>query len=61
MKWYFNTNDLPYYKYMLFYVYGFIHIGFHPKEDMDVSHLIYWLREGFGPPDGYLGVNVENL
>ena len=46
---------------MLFYVYGFIHIGFHPKEDMDVSHLIYWLREGFGPPDGYLGVNVEKL
>ena len=51
MKWDFKPNGDPYYKYMLCYVDDLIHIGFNPKEDMDVLNMIYRLNEGFGPPD----------
>ena len=61
MKRYFNTNRDPYYKYMLCYVDDLLHIGFKPKEDMDSLNMIYWLEEGFGLPDQYLGANVENI
>ena len=57
----FNPNGDPYYKYMLCYVDDLLHIGFKPKEDMDALYMIYWLSEGFGPPDLYLGANVEKL
>ena len=46
---------------MLCYVYDLLHIGFKPKEDMDALNMIYWLKEGFGPPDRYLGANVEKV
>ena len=59
MKRDFNPNGDPYYKYMLCYVDDLLHIGFKPKEDMDALNMIYWLKEGFGPPDQYLGGNVE--
>ena len=53
----FNTNGYPYYKYMIWYVDDFLCIGFKPKEDMDALNIIYGLKDGFGPPDRYLGAN----
>ena len=61
MKRDFKPNGDPYYKYMLCYVDDLLHIGFKPKEDMDALNMIYWLKEGFGPPDRYLGANVEKV
>ena len=61
MKRDFKPNEDPYYKYMLCYVDDLLHIGFNPKEDMDALNTIYWLKEVFGPPDRYLGANVEKL
>ena len=61
MKRDFNPNGDPYYKYMLCYVYDFLHICFNPKEDMDVLNMIYQLKEGFGPPEQYIGANVEKV
>ena len=61
MKQDFNPNGDPYYKYMLFYVDDLLHIGYKPKEDMYVLNMIYWLKEGFGTPDRYLGTNVEKV
>ena len=46
---------------MLCYVDALLHIGFKPKEDMDALNMIYRLKEGFGPPDRYLGANVEKV
>ena len=46
---------------MLCYVDELLQIGFNPKEDMDALNIIYRLKEGFGPPDRYLGANVEKL
>ena len=57
----FNKNLDPYYKYMLCCVDDLLHIGFKPKEYMDALNMIYWLREGFVPPDRYLGENVEKV
>ena len=53
-----KPNGYPYYKYMLCYVDELLHIGFKPKKDMDVFNMIYQLKEGFGPPDQYLGANI---
>ena len=61
MKRDFNPNVYPYYKYMLFYVDDLLHIGFKPKEDMDVLNTIYQLKEGFGKPDQYLGEIFEKV
>ena len=46
---------------MLCYIDDLLHICFTPKVDMDVLNIIYWLKEGFGPPDQYRGANVEKL
>ena len=56
-----KPNGDPYYKYMLCYVDDLLHIGFKPKEDMDALNMIYRLKEGFGPPDRYLGANFEKI
>ena len=61
MKRDFKPNGYPYYKYMLCYVDDLLHIGFKPKEDMDALNIIYWLKEGCGPPDRYLCTNVEKV
>ena len=61
MKQEFKTNGVPYYKYILYYVDDLLQIGFNPKEDMDEFNTIYRLKEGFGPPDLYLGENVEKV
>ena len=44
---------------MICYVDDLSQIGFKPKEDMDALNMIYRLKEGFGPPDQYLGANIE--
>ena len=46
---------------MLCYVDELLHIGFKPKEDTDALNMIYWLKEGFGPPERYLGANIEKV
>ena len=46
---------------MLCYVDDLLHIGFNPNEYNDVLNMIYWLREGFGSTDLYLGTNVEKV
>ena len=61
MKQDFEPNGNPYYKYMLYYVDELLHISFNPKEGMDALNIIYWLEEGFVPPDQYLGANVEKV
>ena len=61
MKWDFKPNGDPYYKYILCYVDGFLHIGFKPKEYIDALNIIYRLKEVFGPPDRYLGANVDQV
>ena len=61
MKRDFNNNGYPYYKYMLCYIDELIHIGSNPKENMDALNMIYWLNEGFRPPDRYLGANFEKV
>ena len=61
MKRDFKPNVYPCYKYMICYVDDLIHIGFKPKEDMDVLNTICWLKEGFGQPDQYLGANFEKV
>ena len=57
----FKPNGYPYYNYTLCYVDDLLQICFKPKEDMDALNMIYRLKEGFGPPDRYLGANVEKL
>ena len=61
MKWEFKPNGDQYYNYMLCYVDALLRIGFNPKEDMDSLNIIYWLKEGFGQSDRYLGANVEKV
>ena len=61
MKRDFNPNGDLYYKYMICYVDDLIYIGFKPKKYMDALNMIYRLNEGFGPPDRYLGSNVEKV
>ena len=61
MKRDFNTNGYLYYKYMICYVDDLLQIGFKPKEDMDALNIIYWLNQGFGPPEQYLGANFEKV
>ena len=61
MKQDFKPNGDPYYKYMICYVDELLHIGFKPKEDMDVLNMIYRLKEGFVPHDRYLGANFEKV
>ena len=61
MKQYFKPNGDPYYKFMLCYVDDLLHICFKPNEDTDALNMIYRWEEGFGPPDRYLGANIEKV
>ena len=61
MKRAFNPNVYPHYNDILFYVDDLLNIGFKPKEYMDALNMIYRLKEGFGPPDRYLGANVDKV
>ena len=46
---------------MLVYVDDVIHIAKDSKENMMNINQVYILKEVFGPPDIYLGVNVDNV
>ena len=61
MKRDFKPNGYPYYKYMLYYVDYLLCVSFKPREDMDALNTIFRLKWVFGPPDIYLGENVEKV
>lgn len=50
-----------YWKYMLVYVDDILHIAHDPNEDMKMIKEMYRLKDGSGPPDRYLGANVEKV
>ena len=56
-----KPNGDEYYKYMLVYVDDVLHLAHDPLEDMKRLNQVYRLKEGFGPPDRYLGANVEKV
>ena len=56
-----KPNGDLYYKYMIWYVDDLLNIGFKTKEETDELNMIYLLKEGLGPPDRYLGANVEKV
>jgi len=51
----------PYYKLMLIYVDDVLHIAEHPEEDMAKLGREYRLKDNVGPPDRYLGGNIEKV
>ena len=61
MKRDFKPKGNPYYKYIICYVDGFLHIYFKPKEEIDALNMIYRLNEVFGPTDQYLSTNVDKV
>ena len=46
---------------MLCYIDALIHIFFNPKDETNNLYMIYQLKEGFRPPEQYLGANVEKI
>ena len=48
-------------KYMLVYVDDILHIAHNTKVDMDLLHQVYRLKDGVGPPDRYLGANIDKV
>ena len=56
-----KVDGTPYYKYMLVYVDDVLHIASDPNTDMKAINEIYRLKDGAGPPDRYLGANVEKV
>ena len=48
-------NSTAYYKNMLVYVNDVLHLEKEAQENMLKHHQVYWLKEGFGPPDRYIG------
>ena len=56
-----TDNGTAYYKYMLIYVDDMIHFSKEAQEDMLKLNQVYRLKEGFGPPDRYTGVNIDTV
>ena len=56
-----TENVTAYYKYMLVYVDDVLHLAKDTHEDMLKLNQFYLPREGFGPPDRYLGANVNKV
>ena len=56
-----KPDGMPYWKYMLIYVDDVLHIAHNPSVDMKSLNEVYRLKEGAGPPDRYLGANVEQV
>ena len=56
-----KPNGFKYWQYMLVYVDDILHISHDPSIDMKKINEIYRLKEGVGPPDRYLGANVEKV
>ena len=56
-----TENGTAYYKYMAIYVDYFLHIAKYAQEDMLKLNQVYRLKEGVGPPNRYLGANVDKV
>ena len=56
-----TDNGTAYYKYMLVYVDDVLHLAKDAQEDMQKLNQVYLLKDGFGPPDRYLGANVDKV
>ena len=56
-----TENGTAYYKYMLVYVNGVIHLTNDAQDDILKLNQVNQLKEGFGPPDRYIGNNVDRL
>ena len=54
-----TDNGTDYYKYMLVYVNDVLHLAKGAQEYMLKINHLYQLKEGFGPPDRFLGANVD--
>ena len=52
---------LLYYKYMLVYVDDMLHLAKDAQEDMLRLNQVYRFKEGSGPPDRYIGANVDKF
>ena len=48
-------------KYMLVYVDDILHVAYNTKLDMDKLNREYRLKEDSGPPERYLGANIEKV
>jgi hypothetical protein len=56
-----KPDGFLYYKYMLVYVDDVLHVAHDPKVDMEAINKVYRLKDGAGPPDRYLGANLEKV
>ena len=56
-----TENGTSYYKCMLVYIDDVIHLARDAQEDILNLNQVYLLKEGFGPPDRYLGSNVDTV
>ena len=56
-----TDNGTAYYTYILVYVDDVLHLTKDAQENMLKLNQVYLLKEGFGPPDRYLGANVNKL
>ena len=54
-------NGTAFYKYMLVYVNDVLHLKKDAQEDMLKLNQGYQLKGGFGPPDRYLGANIDKF
>jgi len=56
-----KKDGSDYYKLMLIYVDDVLHIAEDPEEDMAKFGQEYRLKDSVGPPDRYLGGNIEKV
>ena len=56
-----TENCTAYYKYILVYIDDVLHFAKNAQEDMLNLNQVYLLKEKFGPPDTYLGANVDKF
>ena len=56
-----TDNGTVYCKYMLVYVNDVLHLAKDSQEDMFSLNQVYRVKEGFGPPDIYLGATVDKV
>jgi len=57
----YKRSGEPYYKYLLIYVDDVLHIAENTEEDMAKLGRAYRLKDRVGPPDRYLGGNIEKV
>ena len=49
------------YKCMLVYIDDVLHLAKDAQEDMLKLNQVYRFKEGFGPPDRYIGDNIDKV